>query len=235
MVAEVCDQFLDTVSPSVRRELESRMRIVRAKRGRTLAVAGTRSTDVFLVLEGEAQVLLYSRNGREVSVRQIGVGGIFGELAALDGEARSATVIALTELRLLQISGKDFLRCLETSPASVLWLARRLVTEVRRLTERVFELSALNVQARLHCELLRMAKGGPDHPAPLIIEPAPTHAELANRIGAHREAVTREMRSLVEHNVIRARRRSLEFLDVPRLEHFVGQAVGVFAEPFDNP
>jgi len=93
----------------------------------------------------------------------------------------------------------------------------------------VFELSALNVQARLHCELLRLAKTGLD-PHSLVIDPAPTHAELANRIGTHREAVTREMRALADRNIIRAGRRTLEFIDVARLEHFVGQAVGEVLE-----
>ena len=60
----------------------------------------------------------------------------------------------------------------------------------------------------------------------MVIDPAPTHAELANRIGSHREAVTREIRALVERNILRAGRRTLEILDIARLEYFVGQAVG---------
>jgi DNA-binding Lrp family transcriptional regulator len=69
-----------------------------------------------------------------------------------------------------------------------------------------------------------------DERALMRIDPAPTHAELANRIGTHREAVTREMRVLVERKIIKASRRSLEFVDLPRLEHFVGQAVGELIE-----
>ena len=105
---------------------------------------------------------------------------------------------------------------------------RRLGAEVRRLTERVFELSALNVRARLHCELLRMARTSASQK--LTVNPAPTHAELANRIGTHREAVTREMRILAELNIIRNGRRSLEFLDLPGLERAVGLAIGEMGE-----
>jgi CRP/FNR family cyclic AMP-dependent transcriptional regulator len=50
------------------------------------------------------------------------------------------------------------------------------------------------------------------------VRPAPTHAELASRIGTHREAVTREMRALAERNIVRGGRRRLEFLDIPSLE-----------------
>lgn len=94
---------------------------------------------------------------------------------------------------------------------------------MRRLTERLFELSALNVSGRLHCELLRLAKLSA---ADLVVEPAPTHAELANRIGSHREAVTRELRFLTDRMIISTQRRRLTILDLPQLEHIVGQAMG---------
>ncbi|HEX4184156.1 MAG TPA: Crp/Fnr family transcriptional regulator [Caulobacteraceae bacterium] len=221
---EMTPSFLEQTPASLRRVIESRMRTVRASKGRTIIGVGSRSTEVFHLIEGEAQVLLYSNNGREVSVRNLGPGAIFGELAALLDGPRSATVVALTDLRVQVMSRDDFLSCIEGSPAAALWLARRLAAEVRRLTERVFELSALNVQARLHCELLRLARGSAPYAKQL--SPAPTHAELANRIGTHREAVTREMRALAEMNIIRNHRRSLEFLDVPELERVVCRAVG---------
>jgi CRP/FNR family cyclic AMP-dependent transcriptional regulator len=216
--------------PAVRDAVRGRLRPFQVAKGRTVVGVATRSTDVFFVVEGEMQALLYSSNGREVSVRQIGQGDLFGELAALDDLPRTASVVAAADSRLLQMSRSDFLLCLESSPTAAMWLARRLGSEVRRLTERVFELSALNVQARLHCELLRLAKTGMGVDTPMVIEPAPTHAELANRIGTHREAVTREMRALVQRKIIRAGRRSLEFVDLPRLEHAVGQAVGDLLE-----
>ena len=221
--------FLELVPASLRRVMDSRMRTLRAAKGRTIISAGARTADVFYLAEGEVQVLLFSANGREVSVRNLGPGAVFGELAALDGLPRSASVIALSDVRLRIMSRDDFLSCIEASSEAALWLARRLGAEVRRLTERVFELSALNVQARLHCELLRLARGGGPHAS--LVSPAPTHAELANRIGTHREAVTRELRALAQMNIIRNHRRSLEFLDVAELERVVCRAVGDLDEP----
>jgi CRP-like cAMP-binding protein len=208
----------------LRQLMEQRVREVRVGKGRTIVSVGARQDEVFFLVEGEAQVLLYSANGREVSVRNVGPGEVFGELAALDGLPRSASVVAASDVRLRIMSGEDFRACLEASPAVAAWLARRLGAEVRRLTERVFELSALNVQARLHCELMRLARTGA--PVRRFIDPAPTHAELANRIGTHREAVTREMRALTHMNIIRNHRRSLEFVDLPALEQIVLRAVG---------
>jgi len=220
--------LLFLIDPTLRSQVEARMRTVRAPRGRTIFSVGAHATDVMFVVEGEVQVLLYSNNGREVSVRDLGPGSILGELAALDGKPRSASVVAASDVRLRMMTREDFMACVESSPVAALWLARRLALEVRRLTERVFELSALNVQARLHCELLRMARG--DGAVATRIPRAPTHAELANRIGTHREAVTREMRSLAQMNIIRNHRRSLEFLDIPELERAVFRAVGQSVE-----
>ncbi len=216
--------LLALIPPELRRMLESRMRDLKVRKGRMIVSVGARQDSVFFIDAGEAQVLLYSNSGREVSVRQLARGDLFGELAALDGAPRAASIIAVSDVRARIMARSDFLACLEASPAAGLWLSRRLAGEVRRLTERIFELSALNVQTRLHCELLRLARaGGHDR---MLIQPAPTHAELANRIGTHREAVTREMRALTHLNIIRNRRRSLEFIDLPALERVVFRAVG---------
>jgi len=217
--------FLESLPPDLRKLVQSQLRVVRARRGQALLGRGASSTDIYFVLEGSFNVIVYSANGREVSLRTLNAGDTFGELAAVDGLPRSASVVAETEARVAALRREDFLAAVRQSPDTALWLSRMLTAKVREMNERVFELSALNVQARLHCELLRLAKTGVD-PGTLLIDPAPTHAELANRIGTHREAVTREMRALVDRKIIRAGRRTLEFIDVARLEHFVGQAVG---------
>jgi CRP-like cAMP-binding protein len=229
-MAVVPPVVLDLTPASLRRVIEPRLRTIRAVKGRTIVSVGARSAEVFFVVEGEAQVLLYSSNGKEVSVRPLYGGDLFGELAALDGLPRSASVVAVTDVLLVAMGAADFIACIESSSSAALWLAKRLGAEVRRLTERVFELSALNVQARLHCELLRMARLGEGGAETLRISPAPTHAELANRIGTHREAVTREMRALADRKIIRHHRRMLEFIDLKGLEQAVGRAIGELAE-----
>lgn len=212
--------FFDVMEPSMRRETMDRARLLRTRKGQALLSKGDRSNDVFFVLEGRLQVLLYSASGREISLRDLEEGDMFGEMAAIDGESRSASIVALTEARLLVMSRADFRAAVDSSPEAALWLLRQLTARIRTLTDRVFELSALNVQSRLHCELLRMAASSENG---LEIKPAPTHAELANRIGTHREAVTREMRALAAQDIIRTGRRRLEFVDLARLQTSVGK------------
>ena len=220
--------LFSSMTPPARREALDRVRLIRARKGQALLSKGDTSTDTFFVLEGRLQVLLYSASGREISLRDLAESDMFGEMSGIDGESRSASIIAITDSRLLVMSRTDFKAAIESSPEAALWLLRQLTARIRSLTDRVFELSALNVQSRLHCELLRMAAKSPTG---LEISPAPTHAELANRIGTHREAVTREMRVLAAQNIIKTGRRRLEFVDLERLQINVGRLVLHGAEP----
>lgn len=223
--------FLASLPPELRKQVQGQMRILRAKRGQSLLGRGAGSTDVYFVLEGSFNVIVYSASGREVSLRALTEGDTFGELAAVDGLPRSATVVAQRDARVAALRREEFLAAIRASPDTALWLARLLTAKVRDMNERLFELSALNVQARLHCELLRIAKAAKLSPdGRREAAGAPTHLELANRIGTHREAVTREMGALAERGIIEVERRRLTFPDLSRLELLVGQAVGDLLE-----
>jgi CRP/FNR family cyclic AMP-dependent transcriptional regulator len=216
--------LLDLAPPDLRREIERKTRIVRAPKGRTIFGVNARATDVFFVMEGEVQLLLFSSGGKQISINSLAVGASFGQMAAIDGLPRSASVVALTDVRLRAIHRDDFLAILRNAPDAALWVASNLCADVRRLTQRVFELGALNVQSRLHCELLRLARTAKS--GTLKMSPTPTHAELAARIGSNREAVTREMTALRQLDIIRMSGRRLEFIDLDALESFVRRAVG---------
>jgi CRP/FNR family transcriptional regulator, cyclic AMP receptor protein len=195
-------------------------KVVRVSRGQTLLARGERSSRVYIVLEGTLQVVLYSPSGRQVSLRELTEGDLFGELAAIDGADRCANILALSDARLGAVNRNDFLDVIHQSSEGVDWLLGQLAAQIRNLTGKIFELSVLNVQARLHCELLRLAQSA------LIagrreIFPAPTHGELAQRIGTNREAVTREMRVLSAKNIIRTQRKRLEFVDFNKLHDMV--------------
>ncbi len=216
----MAEQFalLELAAPEVRRVVKSRLKTLSARRGRALLTAGARPDQVFLIFSGKARVVLFSLSGREVLLRDLGPGDLFGELAALDGKSRSASVVALTDVKVAMMSAADFLALVRSSAEAAMWLAGRLGAEVRRLTEKVFELSALNVQTRLHCELLRLARTATAAPGDVLrISPAPRHAELAARIGAQRKSVSREMRALANRGILRSGRAVLELRALDQL------------------
>lgn len=181
------------------------------------------SDDVFFVVSGKARVIIYSASGKLIAFRDIGRGGIFGELAAIDGWPRSASVEGLEPGILAQLSAAVFRECLNREPTFANAVLRHLVRQVRSLTERIFEFSALAVKNRIHAELLRLAREG-EPTCSGRIRNMPTHAELASRISTHREAVTRELNRLVQEGVIERQGTALVITDVARLMRMVEDA-----------
>lgn len=214
--------LLDILDARTRHDLMTRGRKMRVSKGQSVVTQNGTSSDAFVILEGRMQAVLYSANGREVSLREMGPGQLFGELGAIDGRSRSVGIVALTQGRLLMIDRATFRALIRNSPDAAEWLAVRLTSQIRGLTERVFELSALSVRTRLHCELIRIGRADPSPGTP-----SPTHAELANRIGSHREAVTRELRMLADRKIIRSGRRRLDILDMAGLEAEIGETLSV--------
>lgn len=208
----------ETIVPEeIRTILLSRATLARARTGQHVVAVGLPSNDVFLILEGRVSVSLMSAQGRETMIRTVGPNQIVGELAALDGAARSADVIATEPLQLAVIRGSAFVELAETHAALGLWLARHLTRQVRFLTDRVYELSNLAVGSRLQCELLRLAiEQGISGDSAVIGNP-PTQSELASRIGTNRETITREMKLLVQHGLVRKSGRQIEIPSLHRL------------------
>lgn len=216
--------------PSLLEQIAPQSTIIRTKAGRMLLAFGAASTNVYLVLEGRVQVTLCSAAGNEVVLRDMPAGELFGELAAIDERPRSASIVALDHCVLASIPGDAFRRAVCATPEAALWMARQLVAQVRNLTEKVFELNTMRVPGRLHCELLRLCVPDAAQAAGLI-DPAPTHAELAARIGTHREAVTRELRDLARRGIVVQHRRRLTITDLAMLRRLVREVKGELDEP----
>lgn len=191
------------------RRLWPKTHVLRARQGQMVVAHGSAANDVYFVLSGAFEVLITARDGQDVVLRDLGPGAIFGDLAALDGEPRSATVLARTDSSIACVPATEFLQAVSELPEASLWLMRRLGREVRRLTDKIFELSALAVRDRLHCELLRLAAAAGVADGKAVLAPAPTHDALAARIGSQREAVTRELSRLAERGVVERDRRRL--------------------------
>jgi CRP-like cAMP-binding protein len=173
------------------------------------------SYDVLLVVRGAVRVALYSADGQRVEFLEMPKGTMFGEIAAIDGLPRSASVEASEESVIAVLPRKRFLALMEEHPGFAIAVARQLAGHVRRLTTRVFEFSTMAVRQRLRSELLRLASPDAEGDSAEIAH-LPTHAELASRISTHREAVSREMAWLDSHGYTVKQGRSLSIPSLPR-------------------
>jgi len=208
-------------------ELESIARRCHWRRfvaGQDIINQDDRNRDVFFILTGAVRVILYSPTGKQVNLRDLGRGETFGELAAIDGEPRSANVSALSESVLAALPSETFWQILREHPAVAARALKRLARLVRQLSERVYEFSTLAVRDRLYTELLRMAANHREADGSALIVPAPTHADLASRISTHREAVTRELGRLSREGIVQRRRNALAISNLDRLAQLCGDA-----------
>lgn len=96
--------------------------------GAVLTREGQEGGLLFVILEGEAEV---RRNDR--TLRTLGEGDVVGELSLIDGKARSASVVAVTELEVLEIADDDFMKLVRDSPKFVMNLLRALSLKVREM------------------------------------------------------------------------------------------------------
>jgi len=177
--------------------------------------------DVYLIISGRVRVTSFSASGRQVTFRDIPAGDWFGDFAAIDGLSRSADIVALESALIATMPPGIFRNLLHTHPAVCDRMLNRLVTSVRELTERVFDLSTLGVQNRVHAELLRLAREAGIRGNTARLDPAPKHTELASQVSTYREQVTRELSALVKQGLIERSGRALVITNVASLEKIV--------------
>lgn len=177
--------------------------------------------DVHLIVSGRVRVTTYSAAGRQVTFRDIAAGELFGEVAAIDGMPRSADVVALESALTASLPAAAFRQLLREEPAVAERVLRRLAGVVRRMSERVIDLSTLGVHQRIHGELLRLAREAGVKQNLARIDPAPRHADLASQVSTYREEVTRELSALARAGIVRREGRALLIEDMRRLETLV--------------
>ncbi len=188
------------------------------RRRQTIVGYGDNSGDVYFIKSGRVGITMFSETGKEISFRQLKAGDPFGDIAAIDRQPRSASVVSLSNVELVRLSDTDFLKILHDMPEVSLRVMQRLAFLVRALSDRVFEFGTSGVRNRIHAELLRLAKASGQQTEVINIYPAPTHADIASQVATHREAVTRELGHLVSEGILQKRGRNLIIRDLARLE-----------------
>jgi CRP/FNR family cyclic AMP-dependent transcriptional regulator len=194
--------------------------------GRRIISRNAADRDVYFLVAGRVRITTYSQAGRQVTFRDIAPGDIFGEVAALDGEPRSADAIALEDALLASLSPAQFAKLMAEEPAVGTRMLKRLARLVRALSERVIDLSTVGVQNRIHAEILRLAREAGVQKNRARLDPGPRHADIASQVSTYREQVTRELSALSRAGVLEKDGGVLVVRDVARLEKMVEDVRG---------
>jgi CRP/FNR family cyclic AMP-dependent transcriptional regulator len=108
------------------------------------------TTNVYFVLTGRVRVVNYSLLGREVSLEDVDAGGHFAELAAIDGQPRSASVMAYSDAELASLSPLNFNKMIDKHRIVSRQVMMSLAGIVCRSTDRIMDLSTLGANNRVH-------------------------------------------------------------------------------------
>jgi CRP/FNR family cyclic AMP-dependent transcriptional regulator len=197
-------------------EIERHTRTRHYRQGQTVVGYQDDSREVFFIQSGRLKVTIYSEAGREVAFRELCAGKSFGELSAIDGGARSANVIALTEAVVVSMTASDYMALVRQHPDVAVAALKQLTALIRSLSERVHGF-ADKVDVRICHELLRLASDEPLGANTARLRPAPKHAEIASRVNTHREAVSRLLSKLTKLGVVQRGAGELLIKDVKGL------------------
>lgn len=215
--------LLSALPLPVRQALEKRCRWRNIAAQEQIIDRQSTSNDVYFIVEGSVRVVNYSLSGREITFDEIPSGAYFGEMAAIDGEPRSANVVALENTVVAILSAESFRGVLHENPDLALALMVRMSTVIRRASERIMDLSTLGANNRVYAEILRLAKDDIRDDNTAVIRPIPIHGDIASRVSTTRETVARVLGELSRRDLVKRERDALRILDMDHLTEVVEQ------------
>jgi CRP/FNR family cyclic AMP-dependent transcriptional regulator len=206
--------FLRQLGPTDAEALEELVRRRSVPRSESLLRAGSAGDEIVLVLKGRVKVVAYGADHRDVVLAIRGPGELIGEMAALGGQRRTATAVAVDDVEAGYLHADELRLFLSEHPGAALVLIRMLV---RRLTEATRDLVDLATQDSVGRVAKRLLELAADHGKPVEggtrIELSLTQDELASWTGATRETVSRALRLMRQLSWIVTDNRSITVLD----------------------
>jgi CRP-like cAMP-binding protein len=171
------------------------------KRGATIVSKGDPGNSLIAVISGTVKISISSPDGRSAILNLIGPGEIFGEVAVLDGLARTADATANTNCEIYVIDRRDFLPFVRSQPALAMKFIELLCTRLRWTSDQVEEVILQDLPGRLASALLRLtekhklAQGGRTI--------AITQQEISEMVGMTRESINKQLRAWATRNLVR--------------------------------
>ncbi|HYQ67906.1 Crp/Fnr family transcriptional regulator [Actinophytocola sp.] len=211
--------FLHYLAPPDRDFLLGRGMIHVRSAGRTLMHEGDPTDHVLVLLSGWVRVYTTARNGQVVLYALCGPGEVIGDLAALHGWPRTATVDTLQETEFAQFTHDGFLACLEDRAALGVALLRQMAVRLRKAEGARVDFATMGVAQRVAAFLVRMADlHGRPSPNGVLVGMPLTQQDIANSIGGSRRAVARALQTFRERGMLVTGRRMfvVSALDVLR-------------------
>jgi CRP/FNR family cyclic AMP-dependent transcriptional regulator len=210
--------FLARLAPDEVTALRARAVARRFERGATLMHQAEVPGRVIVIENGHAKVSVMSDEGKEVVLAFRGPGDLLGEVSALGGEPRSATVRAIDPVDALAVGAADFDALLEERPRIALVILRVVIERLRVSDRQLFEFAAYHTLGRIARRLVELADCyGEPCDGGVRIALGISQEELAGWAGASREATSKALHDLRAMNLIETERRHITVRSVDDL------------------
>jgi CRP/FNR family cyclic AMP-dependent transcriptional regulator len=182
---------------------------------------GDSSDACYIVRSGSFRITREHPDGRAITLATFGPGEIFGELAMLDGDTRSASVEALEDGELLALPARDVRALLTTHAEITFKFLEALVRRLRRANERISRQSFQTVPGRVAGVLLQLVEEGEESGPGGEVTIRMSQADLAQLAGTSRESASRFLADLERAGVVRPQRGRVTVLDPERLRNYI--------------
>jgi CRP-like cAMP-binding protein len=184
-------------------------------KGSTIFEKGDDGVGLIGVVSGSVKISVTSTDGRDIVLNIIRPGEVFGEIALLDGRARTANATAMSDCELIVIERREFIPFLRSEPDVTLKLMEILCSRLRKTSEQVQDVTFLNLSTRLAKTLLRLtASDGPSRPARKVVI---TQREISQIVGRSRESTNKQLRAWAKRGWVRLERGSVTVTKADKL------------------
>jgi CRP/FNR family transcriptional regulator/CRP/FNR family cyclic AMP-dependent transcriptional regulator len=172
----------------------------------------------FIIVSGSVHVTVLSSEGKQAILATLRSGAFFGEMAILDGEPRSASVVAAESCSLLMLYRKSFLQILQKCPKITVAMLLEMSHRLRRSNRQINSLSMMSVYGRVADVLLQLSKSnGRKVGSMVVVEQRPSHQTIADMAGTSRETVSRVLSQLQKKGYLTITRKRLVILNEEKL------------------
>jgi CRP-like cAMP-binding protein len=176
-------------------------------------------TALFVIVKGKVKVARTSGDGREVILTILTESDFFGEMAILDGQTRSATVVAIEDTELFLIQRNDFINLLKEYPEVAISLLQELTKRLRSADAKIKALSLKDAEGKVATVLLQLADDvGRIKHGKVEIEKLPLQQDLANMAGTSRETISRTIHSFAKKGLVELDGNKLRITDYEKFK-----------------
>lgn len=176
-------------------------------------------TALFVIVSGKVKVARTSTDGREVILTILSESDFFGEMAILDGQTRSATVVAIEDTELFLIQRNDFINLITEYPEVAISLLQELTKRLRSADAKIKALSLKDAEGKVATVLLQLADDtGKIKHGKVEIEKLPLQQDLANMAGTSRETISRTIHSFAKKGLVELDGSKLRIIDYEKFK-----------------